>query len=844
MDKPPSVNNRSDDSEVTLVGLNQIKDQTLTELSALSVEEVQQIKREIATVLPAGTLPGLILSGLAQIKGRRVSKEQASQDIATLFKGADLLPQALYAVVYGGPAVVLSAYQKLLQLTGHEVDDAFPEGTWQFYLQFGLREDTGRHTCETTGYHLAHRDLNDLNGITTWLMTAIHTIFDNDALNGAIWTEWTTLRLLKEASTALDIAHKPPFNTIIRDWQLARPYQTPAGSSYASARLTAFEQFIVSYYQQLPVEYLARISNEIQRLASTEQNAYQDQMSLLAYLEPGEFSDERIPIPIWDASVGLVWKDHVYLFDACQRDAAGLPIAETSAGERWSVLFDGKRRPMGPDGRPLTARGSWLYHVDKDTGAQWLVGRFLPPEPAFIKSQVNQVLGLRLEKQVDPVDQYLRIVPRQYHKELRGTLSADTQEALERLRRAPVLINWDMHDTNKPLGEIRRFARRGIGDHALTVIRTENSMIFDLGHVFFDGVWGMAIAEVMTSQATSWADYLPAVETRNVKPMLGPLPTHVSGNFMNRFNQLNDKLLPSDVNAETDNINMRHLNETRAWLKHRGVRLTINDLLLISRTVHALLYQPSDDLLARIKALPPSLRRAVTDSLANTSGNNPSLLIPMDASFVSPKERIFPTTYRNSLEMLVPTYQEAVQLYHQYREDENPEAWQRFAPIRNRLFTYLASFGEMLDTVKAIGMRGESFSNATIRMLAHLPQGMQHLLDQIPQRIGVLNEIIKGEEVFSNVGRVAEGSTLRRFMSAKDDGRAKLLVWGIMTDNAGRMLITLRDFRTHIGPLLQAGHRDLAEDLAQHYLDAYAETLGTLGYYLKEFASVDLQRKS
>jgi hypothetical protein len=58
---------------------------------------------------------------------------------------------------------------------------------------------------------------------------------------------------------------------------------------------------------------------------------------------------------------------------------------------------------------------------------------------------------------------------------------------------------------------------------------------------------------------------------------------------------------------------------------------------------------------------------------------------------------------------------------------------------------------------------------SAIKLLAHLPKPMQRLLDQIPQRFDVLNDIIKGREVFSNVGAVAADSTLTRFMTAKDD---------------------------------------------------------------------------
>jgi hypothetical protein len=163
--------------------------------------------------------------------------------------------------------------------------------------------------------------------------------------------------------------------------------------------------------------------------------------------------------------------------------------------------------------------------------------------------------------------------------------------------------------------------------------------------------------------------------------------------------------------------------------------------------------------------------------------------------------------------------------YHDYRAIEDDDAWHKLEEKRRALFSYLQAFGEMLEVIKAITMRGESFNTATLRMLAHLPTSMQHLLDQIPQQVGVLNEVVKGEEVFSNVGRVARGSSLTRFMSAKDDGQTKTLVWGVLTDDTGRMHVSLRDFRPHVDPLQVEGYGELARRLAQDYLDSYAQTL-------------------
>jgi hypothetical protein len=81
--------------------------------------------------------------------------------------------------------------------------------------------------------------------------------------------------------------------------------------------------------------------------------------------------------------------------------------------------------------------------------------------------------------------------------------------------------------------------------------------------------------------------------------------------------------------------------------------------------------------------------------------------------------------------------------------------------------------------------------------------------------------MLKGREVFSNVGAVVSTSTLTRFVTAKDDNEQKQLVWGIITDAGGVMHISLRDFRPHVAALRAIGRRDLADRIAQDYLHAY-----------------------
>jgi hypothetical protein len=108
-----------------------------------------------------------------------------------------------------------------------------------------------------------------------------------------------------------------------------------------------------------------------------------------------------------------------------------------------------------------------------------------------------------------------------------------------------------------------------------------------------------------------------------------------------------------------------------------------------------------------------------------------------------------------------------------------------------------------------------------MKLLAYLPGSLLKVLDEIPRRVDILNEVLKGEEVFSNVGQVARGASITRFISAKDDNDNKTLVWAVITDDNNILHMSLRDFRPHVANLHKINRGDLAELIAKDYLDAY-----------------------
>jgi hypothetical protein len=136
---------------------------------------------------------------------------------------------------------------------------------------------------------------------------------------------------------------------------------------------------------------------------------------------------------------------------------------------------------------------------------------------------------------------------------------------------------------------------------------------------------------------------------------------------------------------------------------------------------------------------------------------------------------------------------------------------------------------------------GESASVGAIKLLAHLPPPLKQLLDKVPAHYEKLNNIIKGTEVISNLGAVARSSSLTRFMTATDDNEQKQLTWGVLTDAKGIMKITLRDFRPHVAALHAIRRKDIADLIAQDYLDTYAQGLNQ---YVQEVTQIAVAHSS
>jgi hypothetical protein len=855
----------------TYQSLALVDDTTLVGLTRLGIAEVQALKHEVAEILPAGNLPAFLLQGLIQLKDRTLKPERVAADLRLIFQATKQV--GIFGTFLAMPALALRGYQKLLTLAGKDAESAFPDGPWQFYTEFGLREDAARHCVETNGFQRAAPGASELDAAAAWVSAALQAIVSYDELLANEWDERMVPRILDTLLEARAAAHLPaaaaaeaPHNAVqladaaaqlakrygverlAGDWAKRRPYRLPAETpldDYAAYRQGQFRAYLDGALRQLPPDLRADLDARIVARRAAELPIYQRQLSLLMTLDAESYQDRRTPLPLHQARVAFVAGGRYYLLDICARDASGkLLIYPLDGHERArtalslrdagdGTLRDAYDRPVEINQRGRVKIGNIA------------IGRLGPPSLAEIKQRLAAILqqaqAQRLGDASAATDLLLAQAPRERQAALRGLLDPSTQTELQALRAAPIVINWDLHDGSQPLTAIRR-THRGIGDHALTIVRTDRSMVFDLSHIFFDGGWGMAIAEIVTNLACGLLAPAAAVQPAAAAP---PMPLRLQGApaFLQAARGAVARS-PAEAAAETTAIDLLAIARLRQRLARRQLALTVNDLLLLGRCMHAASYRPgivAQHALRRIATLPdgPRLVQQIAAQLDQQREINPALLIPMDASAVDPRLRLYPATFRNPLPELLPRLDRCNLLVTQLTREPNAATLPLFEQERTALFGELYNFGATLQALKQVTMRGESFSTAALRLLGHMPQPLQYLLDLIPQKIGILNEIIKGREVFSNVGQVAAGSSLTRFASARDDGETKLLVWGSMSDAHGRLVVTLRDFRPHVAPLLERGRADLAAAVAQDYLDDYAAGVNALVRRIQRVLSYD-----
>jgi len=751
-------------------------------------EEVSAVVEGISQVLPAGNVPEMVLSGLMRLGERKLQRDKVSNDLAQLMRGVEgTLDKAAYLGFFGGPAAAIWAYQKLLQLAGKQVDDAFPEGVWQFYVSYGLREDTARHANETHGFEtvLQQHDIQtgQVERMTAWVMAAITCLHQYDEMIATEWKERISTCVLRELTR--DQKDAGYYAGLYRQWTEQKPYSREEDAAdhetYPIYRWNRFKGFVQDSVQTLSPGLVEAWRERVVALEREQLPRYQQQMTILTTLVPGQYEEIRQPISIQYANIGVIYHGHYYLIPACE------------SGTRTATSFE-----------------SVLNRI----------ATIVSLVPGTTKGHAGPVSIASLAR-----------IKRAGMAQLQSQLSDSFRDSLKPLASMPILLNFDLQDRSRPLAEIRQ-AERGWGNHPLTVFDTGESMVFDQSHIFFDGAWGAAFAEIFTNEAISWAVYMHRFPPERYAPLpprrLEFLPTP------------NDLVLIAqaptttvEASAETGDIQIRAIFQLRKLFKLRSdlLKLTVNDLLVWYRAIHAATYQPNEALVQLLREFEtnPDTRpaaQAALRALVEQSKINPTVLIPVDASECNPRERVHPMSFEVPLVQLdlLSLHTQTIQALNDYEKGVRA-AYVQFDKLQRKYLLTLASLGQVFHQAKEVAIHGQTASVSSLKLLAHLPTSLKKLLDSYSGQFDWMNDLLKGREVFSNIGKVVYTSTLSRFLTAKDDNEQKDLAWGVLTDKDEVMRMTLRDFRPHVALLAAAGHKYLADVIAQDYLDSYARGL-------------------
>lgn len=811
--------------------------QDLTFYSNRPPAEIEALQREVAGIVPAGNIVALVTSGLTSLKGRKLSTGQAQSDVSALLRGIEVLPSTLFGTFFVPTAAILSAYQTLLTLTGKDEETAFPDGLWQFYLEFAMREDGAHHANETTGFQTALQqhglNLSPANQLAAWICAISQLYFQYDDILHCEWQEQVYLHQFEQRVSEAELGHKTRFQQLAKAWAAQRPYgrghDAQPEENYAAYRRRRFQEFLAGRLKYLPIELQDKLQEAYMTQVNQSLTAYLNQMTILTMLTPERYREERQPLPLWQATIGFIVNGCYYFIPACALDGAGNPMMQTHQAEQpesYPLQVDDEGALYDHDGYPLHLERNGQLYDDEGQLRGTLQPIGFQTVQAHVASVLSQACNAEGEAADVALDEQLVQIKRVEQESVRRKLkSSEQQHALETLRSAPIIINWDEQDSSQPLAYIRR-GKRGLGDHAATLFRTTNSMVFDQSHIFFDGVWGLAFAEILTREAISWAalfSHYDSPEAANVPLQPLELPPEPA------LTELGQHKI-HEVSLESRGVDLAALKRLRQQLpkQYFETRPTINDFLIMYRCRFGLEYQISESLQSALEQLhqsdDPACREAhalIMESIEKLQSTNPAILIPLNAAATNPRDRLYPTTFRNPFKKIWPNYNATLKALGHYKTNMTADNWAAFADRRGGMLTQINYFGQLLQAYKKVALQGGSTSTATMKLLGHLPDSFREILNVIPEKIDVLNEILKGEEVMSNAGRVTRGSSVRRFISAKDDNENKTLVWGILTDDQESMCLSLRDFRPHVVALSEAKRLDLAEMILEDQMTAF-----------------------
>jgi hypothetical protein len=277
----------------------------MRDLAELSLPEVEAVLRLMDEFAPAGDVSGVISTGRARLPHYMRVNPKPNPNLLSRQWGK-VRDKAVYTTFFAGPARVIWLYQNLLKAAGYDLEQSFPDGYWQFYVDYALREDTARHANETHGFDSSLRrhnlELSRLDRMTAWVMAAIYCLHQYDDLLQNEWRErvyTAVLRTIILAKGSEALKENFPRNKLYRQWERQRPYRrgndVRPGQSYVHYRREKFDNFMEAALRDLPNAIRQEWAQTVRLAKQEELPAYQRQMSILATLRSGVYGEERRP---------------------------------------------------------------------------------------------------------------------------------------------------------------------------------------------------------------------------------------------------------------------------------------------------------------------------------------------------------------------------------------------------------------------------------------------------------------------------------------------------------------------------------------------------------------------
>lgn len=210
------------------------------------------------------------------------------------------------------------------------MDASFPEGIWQFYVDYALRDDTARHD-ETHGFDTTLRQhqmqLSPVDRVTALAMMAVYTLHHYYNLLENEWRERVYTTILREVTA--DLPNHARFAALYPRWERLRPYgrgvDVQPQEDYPTYRRRKFDAFLAEAVLELPPAVQETWQKRTSAAEAQSLPAYQQQLSIRAYLEPSLYGEDRKPIPLEQMQIGIIHWGRYYLIPACA-DKNGRPL--------------------------------------------------------------------------------------------------------------------------------------------------------------------------------------------------------------------------------------------------------------------------------------------------------------------------------------------------------------------------------------------------------------------------------------------------------------------------------------------------------------------------------------